>query len=79
MKYKYNYKEWSQDTRDYEIKSEKELTLNEIIDIASGCTLIEGHCYKGGKTGERFFAEFKGTEYGDDTQTDVTGSNIKED
>lgn len=77
-KYKYTYEEWSQDTRSYEIESDKKLTRDEIQDIALSCDLVEGSTYEGGKEGDRFFAKYKGTEFGENAQTEFGGDEIEE-
>ena len=78
MKFKYTYQEWSQDTREYEVESDVMLTEQEIQDIALGCDLTDGYIYTGGEKNKRFQATFKGTEFGDDSQTAYSGSKIKE-
>lgn len=78
MKYKYTYEEWSQDTRSFEVESEVKLTQEEIQDIALGCNLTDGYTYQGGPKEKRFQAKFIGTDYGDDTQTEFGGDEIKE-
>lgn len=69
MKYKYTYEEWSQDTRTYEIESDKKLTQEEIIDIASSTSMDEKRPYQT----KDFVCKFKGTEWGDDSQFEITG------
>ena len=76
-KYNYTYEEYSQDTRSYTVESDVKLTEEEIQDIALGCTLTDGYTYEGGKQDKRFKATFKGTEFGDDTQTEYGGDEIK--
>ena len=78
MKYKYTYQEWSQDTREYEVESDVMLTEEEIQEISLGCTLTDGYMYKGGEKDKRFQATFKGTEFGDDSQTEYGGDETKE-
>jgi hypothetical protein len=77
-KYNYTYEEYSQDTRSYEIASDVMLTEEEIQDIALGCSLTDGYTYEGGGAGKRFKATFKGTEFGDDSQTEYGGDKIKQ-
>ena len=79
MKYKYTYQEWSQDTREFEIESDVQLTEEEIQDISMGCNFTDGYTYLGGEKDKRFKATFKGTEFGDDTQTNISGDEVKED
>ena len=78
MKYKYTYDEWSQDTRSYEVESDVKLTKEAIQDIALGCDMREGYIYLGGEKDKRFKATFKGTEFGDDSQTEYGGDETKE-
>ena len=78
MKYKYTYQEWSQDTREYEVESDVMLTEQEIQEISLGCTLTDGYTYVGGEKAKRFKATFKGTEFGDDSQTAYSGDKRKE-
>ena len=78
MKYKYTYQEWSQDTREYEVESDVMLTEQEIQEISLGCTLTDGYIYKGGEKDKRFKATFKGTVFGDDSQTSYSGNKRKE-
>ena len=76
MKYKYTYNEWSQDTRSYTIESNVKLTEEEIQDMALSCSMVEGSTYS--DADRNIKATFKGTEYGDDTQTEYGGDEIKE-
>ena len=69
MKYKYTYNEWSQDTKTWEIESNRQLTEEEIIDIATSTDMKENAQYKT----KDFVCEFKGTEWGDDSQFEITG------
>ena len=77
-KYKYTYQEWSQDTREFEIESDVKLTQEEIQDISLGCTFTDGYTYQGGEKNKRFKATFIGTEFGDDTQTKISGDEVIE-
>lgn len=78
MKYNYTYEEYSQDIRSFTVESDVQLTEQEIQDIALGCTLKDGYTYVGGEKDKRFKATFNGTEFGDDTQTEYGGDEIKE-
>ena len=69
MKYKYTYDEWSQDTKTWEIESNRQLTEEEIIDIATSTDMKENAQYKT----KDFVCKFKGTEWGDDSQFEITG------
>ena len=75
MKYNYTYEEYSQDTRSYEIESDVKLTQEAIQDIALGCDMTDGYTYLGGEKNKRFQATFKGTEFGDDSQTEYGGDD----
>ena len=77
MKNKYTYQEWSQDTREYEIESETMLTADEIQDMALNCTILDGSTYS--DADKNIKVTFKGTEFGDDSQTNISGDKIKED
>ena len=74
MKFKYYYEETSQDTRSWEIESEVMLTENEIQDLALETTLEDGDI----SSGDTYKVTFKGTEYGDDTQYEIDGDDVKE-
>ena len=74
-KYFYTYDEYSQDTRSYEIESDVELTREEIQDMALSCDMVEGATYKD----KNSTATFKGTEFGDDSQTEFGGDCTKDD
>ncbi len=74
MKFTYYYEEWSQDTRSFEIESEVKLTESEIAELSTEVSFTDGDT----STGDTYKVTFKGTEYGDDTQYDITGDDIKE-
>ena len=74
-KYTYTYEEYSQDTRSYTVESNVKLTEQEIQDMALSCEMVEGSTY----SDKDSKATFKGNEYGDDTQTEYGGDEIKED
>ena len=73
-KYNYTYEECSQDTRSYTVESDVKLTTEEIQDMALSCAMVEGATYKS----KNSKAIFKGTEFGDDSQTEFGGDEIKE-
>ena len=73
-KYNYTYEEYSQDTRSYTVESDVKLTREEIQDMALSCSMVEGATYKS----KNSIATFKGTEFGDDSQTEFGGDEIKE-
>ena len=77
-KYNYTYEEYSQDSRSFEVESDVKLTQEEIMDISLGCNFTDGYTYVGGENEKRFKATFKGTEFGDDTQTEFGGDEVKE-
>tara|TARA_R100000935_G_scaffold43287_1_gene65655 strand:+ start:43 stop:285 length:243 start_codon:yes stop_codon:yes gene_type:complete len=74
MKYNYTYEEYSQDTRSYTVESDVKLTTQEIQDMALSCDMVEGATYKD----KNSKATFKGTELGDDSQTEFGGDETKE-
>ena len=74
MKFTYHYKEWSQDTRSFEIESEVKLTENEIMELSTEVSFKNGDT----STGDTYKVTFQGTEYGDDTQYEITGDDLKE-
>ena len=74
-KYTYTYEEYSQDTRSYTVESNVKLTEEEIQDMALSCSMVEGSTY----SDKNSKATFKGTEFGDDSQTEYGGDEIKED
>ena len=78
MKYNNTYEEYSQDTRSYEVESDAKLTQLQIQEIALGCDMTDGYTYLGGEKDKRFKATFKGTEFGDDSQTEYGGDETKE-
>ena len=73
-KYNYTYEEYSQDTRSYKVESDVKLTREEIQDMALSCSMVEGATYKS----KNSIATFEGTEFGDDSQTEFGGDEIKE-
>jgi len=68
-KYKYTYAEWSQDTKTWEIESNKQLTEEEVIGIASNSSMDEKSSYKT----KDFVCNYQGTDWGDDAQYEVIG------
>ena len=73
-KYNYTYEEYSQDTRSYTVESDVKLTQEEIQEMALSCSMVKGATYKS----KNSKATFKGTEFGDDSQTEYGGDKIKE-
>ena len=74
MKFTYYYEETSQDTRSWEIESEVMLTEDEIMQLSTEVSFEDGDTSKG----ENYQVTFTGTEYGDDTQYEIDGDEIKE-
>ena len=74
MQFTYYYEETSQDTRSWEIESEVKLTENEIMQLSTEVSFEDG----GTSKGKNYKVTFTGTEYGDDTQYEIDGDEIKE-
>ena len=74
MEFTYYYEETSQDTRSWEIESEVMLTENQIMELSTEVSFKDGDT----STGDTYKVTFKGTEYGDDTQYEVNGDDVKE-
>ena len=68
-KYFYTYEEYSQDTRSFEIESDKQLSKGEITDLACSVELKDGSTYEE----DGAVVKFTGTEIGDDIQTEYGG------
>ena len=66
-KYKYRVEETSQDTRHYFIESAVELDEDEINDCITSVDYDDPNF-----NGDDYKVSFKGTEYGDDSQVDIT-------
>jgi len=67
-KYKYQVYEYSQDTRHFFIESDVKLEEDEINDCISNVSLDKPNTYEG----DDYKVSFKGTEYGDDCQVDIS-------
>ena len=67
-KYKYEVYEYSQDTRHFFIESDVKLEEDEINDCISNVSLDKPNTYEG----DDYKVSFKGTEYGDDCQVDIS-------
>ena len=67
-KYKYEVEEYSQDIRNFYIESDVKLNENEINDCISNVSLDKPNTYKD----DDYKVSFKGTEYGDDSQVDIS-------
>ena len=74
MKFTYYYEEWSQDTRSFKIESEVKLTESEIAELSTEVSFTDGDT----STGNTYKVTFNGTEYGDNTQYEITGDDLKE-
>ena len=73
MKYKYSIEEYSQDTREYAVESEKKLSRDEIVEVIS-CATLHNHNTKVGvplKGGGKAYVKHVDTIYGDDSQVNV--------
>ena len=68
-KYFYTYEEYSQDTRSFEIESDKQLSKGEITYLACSVELKYGSTYEE----DGAVVKFTGTEIGDDIQTEYGG------
>jgi len=67
-KYKYQVYEYSQDTRHFFIESDVKLEEDEINDCISNVSLDKPNTYES----DDYKVSFKGTEYGDDCQVDIS-------
>jgi len=71
-KYKYKVQEYSQDTRHFFIESNVELDEDEITECVSSASFNE-HSKTGLEiNGGKVYVSFKGTEYGDDSQVNIS-------
>tara|TARA_B100000900_G_scaffold414229_1_gene440311 strand:+ start:344 stop:580 length:237 start_codon:yes stop_codon:yes gene_type:complete len=73
-KYFYTYEEYSQDTRSFEIESDKELSKKEITNFACSVDLVDDATYEE----DGVVVKFTGTEIGDDVQTEYGGDWAKD-
>lgn len=67
-KYKYRVEEYSQDIRHFFIESAVKLEEDEINDCIINVSLDKPNTYEG----DDYKVSFKGTEYGDDCQVDIS-------
>jgi len=67
-KYKYEVEEYSQDARHFIVESDVKLDEDDITDCISNVSLDKPNSYNG----DDYKVSFKGTEYGDDSQVDIT-------
>lgn len=70
-KYFYTYEEYSQDTRSFEIESDKQLSKGQITDLACAVDLVDDATYEE----DGAVVKFTGTEIGDDIQTEYGGDD----
>tara|TARA_B100000519_G_C13854899_1_gene256040 strand:- start:98 stop:328 length:231 start_codon:yes stop_codon:yes gene_type:complete len=74
MRFTYQYEEWSQDTRSFEIESEVKLTESEIAELSTEVSFTDGET----SSGDTYKITFKGTKYGENTEFKITGDDVKE-
>ena len=67
-KYKYGVEEYSQDARHFIIESAVELDEDTINDCITNVSLDKPNTYKD----DDYKVSFIGTEYGDDSQVDIS-------
>ena len=70
-KYFYTYEEYSQDTRSFEIESDRQLSKGEITDLACSVDLVDDATYEEDGT----VVKFTGTDIGCDIQTEYGGDD----
>jgi len=70
-KYKYKVQEYSQDTRHFFIESAVELDEDEITECVSSVSFNENSKTGLNINGSKVYVQFKGTEYGDDSQINI--------
>jgi hypothetical protein len=71
-KYKYKVQEYSQDTRHFFIESAVELDEDEITECVSSADFNEYSKTGLEINGSKVYVSFKGTEYGDDSQINIS-------
>jgi len=71
-KYKYQVYEYSQDTRHFFIESDVKLEEDEITECVSSASFNENSKTGLEINGGKVYVQFKGTEYGDDCQIDIS-------
>jgi hypothetical protein len=70
-KYFYTYEEYSQDTRSFEIESDRQLSKGEITDLACSVDLVDDATYEE----DGAVVKFTGTDIGCDIQTEYGGDD----
>jgi hypothetical protein len=76
MNYKYRITETSEDTRYYTIESKQPLTEEEVQDCLGNVNITDT---KNSYENEGIKITFLRTEFGDNTELDIEGSELKED
>jgi hypothetical protein len=75
-KYTYHVEETSQDTRNYTIESDVQLTHDEIVDCLGNVSINNKKNSFVGEDGIK--TTFEDTDWGDDSQIDISGDEMKE-
>jgi hypothetical protein len=79
MKYVYEVEEYSQDSRNYIIESNVKLTEEQINETYCEVDLVDGYTSTFDlDTNTNVTVTFEGTEYGDDSQVNITGDYEQE-
>tara|TARA_R100001163_G_C4896068_1_gene86806 strand:+ start:211 stop:495 length:285 start_codon:yes stop_codon:yes gene_type:complete len=79
MKYVYEVEEYSQDSRHYKIESNVKLTESQINEAYCEVDLVDGYTSTFDlDTNTNVTVTFEGTEYGDDSQVNITGDYKQE-
>ena len=79
MKYVYEVEEYSQDSRHYKIESNVKLTESQINEAYCEVDLVDGYTSTFDlDTNTNVTVTFEGTEYGDDSQVNITGDYEQE-
>tara|TARA_Y100000114_G_scaffold13718_1_gene11088 strand:- start:249 stop:509 length:261 start_codon:yes stop_codon:yes gene_type:complete len=84
MRFNYKFEETSTDTRHFYIESEVELTEDEARLLISEVSLTDNDSSSGDindwdiQQKGSYKVTFKGTEYGDNTDIEITGDDVKE-
>ena len=75
-KYTYYVEETSQDTRNYTVESDVQLTEDEIIDCLGNVSISNEKNSFVGEDGIK--TTFEDTDWGDDSQVDISGDEVKD-
>ena len=73
-KYMYTILETSKDCRVFEVVSKRKLSEGEVKDLKYRVEFVEGDSFSDADS----IVTFKGTDYGDDSQTQVFGDDLLE-